>query len=60
MTYSSKDYKAPHLPGSNAFDDLRVDIAEVLRIADQISRVSGLPEKRGRKDGEHSTFNIQH
>ncbi|MGE9290686.1 MAG: class I SAM-dependent methyltransferase [Puniceicoccales bacterium] len=37
MTQSTTDYRVPHLPGGNSFDDLRVDIAEAHRIADQIS-----------------------
>jgi len=31
------DYRPPHLPGGNSFDDLRVDIAKAHRIADQVT-----------------------
>ena len=37
MTKPQNSFHAPQLPGGNSFDDLRVDIAEAHRIADQIS-----------------------
>ena len=51
MTKPQKSFQAPHLPGGNSFDDLRVDIAEAHRIADQISgekRSISVPAWRGR------------
>lgn len=32
------DYRHPHLPGGNSFDDIRIDIAEAHRMADSLPR----------------------
>jgi hypothetical protein len=37
MTISKNNFQAPHLPGGDSFDDLRVDIEEAHQIADQVS-----------------------